>query len=186
MSELGGIQRLSIEDLPADIRRQMEGMSRKHRKKFNKRIIGRAMELVVKIRFALAQGPGREDWKSSAPKTKHAGKFSVNYNERPSGSPVTAGARRLSDTGKFAEAFRILHYGASHVTVGPLRSGKGGKAPFIAHRAETDWGNHITGWDEIATGIVSREIGKGLEKVMRGGDLEDIPRPTPWSIRRQF
>lgn len=172
--------------MPRDLRKQMQGMKRGPRKRFMRRIIGPAMDLVVKIRFLMAQGPGREDWKSSASKTKYNGKFSVNYIKRPSGSPVTPGSRRLSDTGELAGAYGILHHGANHVAVGPLASAKGGKAKKIAERAEKDWGNHITGWDRIATGIVERELSEGLDEVMRGRAIDNIPRPTAWKIRRQF
>lgn len=179
-------KRLTPETLPRDLKEQMDGLSRRNRKRFNRRIIGHAMDLVVKMRFAMAEGPNREEWKSSADETKFNGKFSVRYKKRPSGSPVTAGARRLSDTGELAAAYGILHSDANHVTVGPLRRAKGGKAHLIAERAESDWGNQITGWDRIATKVVELEISEGLDEVMRGRGIDNIPIPTPWKIRRQF
>jgi len=180
------VQYISARDIDKDIRRQMTAMSDIHRKKFMRHVIGNAMYLIVQVRFLTGKGPDRELWKSSAAETKFGGKFAASYKKRPSGRAVTSSSLRLSDTGELRDAFRVLQYSANHVEVGPTTRAKGGVAKKIAERAETDWKNHIVGWDRGAIKIMDMEIEKGLDLVARGISIDKTPKPTQAQIRSKM
>lgn len=174
---------INARDLDDDIRKQMQAMSPLKRKKFMKNVIGHAMYLVVKVRFLTGKGPGKKQWKSPSAETKFGGRFSKKYKKRPSGRPVTSSSLRLSDTGELRDSYKVLHYGANHVEVGPLASGKGGKAKVIAEAAEENWNNPITGWDKVALDIVDMEVEKGLDMIARGLSISRTRKTTEGQVR---
>ena len=158
-------QYLGIEDVPEDFTKQLTALNKSfNARAWNKKVIGGAMILNVQTGFLRQEDPKGNKWKSSAPETQFAGKFSVNYKKRSDGSPVTASSLRLTDSGELRESYDVVKVMKDNVEVGP----KGNRNQTIALAAEENWKNHIVGWGPRGIRILDHIISRALDYIIQG------------------
>lgn len=157
------VQTITLEQLPMDIAAQARGLSA-GRMKFL-RFVGNTMVKFVKMRLLSGKGVDQKPLKSWAKDTKFADRFSLAYNVRPSGRPVTVASKRLLDTRQLANSYQIVGESMNHVAVGP----RGERNSVIAEN-EAEHGNDLVGWDDQTIGMIEREMDAWLTNVAMGTD----------------
>ena len=162
-------EQLTPKQFEADLRRQTAFMDKPNRRRFMRKAIGHTMQSQVIVRFARGGYESPGDWKSASAETKYDGRWSKDYDTRPSGDEVTAGKIRNVDTRQFANSYRVISADHEHATVGPGVSGKGGKAPLIAEREE-NIDNHIVGFSSETIRALDTEMQNYLDHMARTGE----------------
>ena len=169
-------RRLKPDQVAADIRKQQERLTGSaSRKKLHRMVVGPVMVTGVIMRFASGVGPENKPWLSGAKSTKLGGKYSTEYDKRPSGRRVSAASIRNTDTGALANAHTVKTADASRVVVGPGVRGKGGKAVKIMER-EAKYGNYAVGWDKPLRRVLNAEIQAFVDEIAMGRPPRYLPK----------
>jgi len=169
-------RRLKPEDVQKDIEKQRRLLTgNASQKKMNRMVVGPIMVTGVIMRFLKGKGPDDKPWLSKAKITKLAGKYSKDYNKRPSGRQVSGGSIRNTDTGALANSHTVKTADATHVIVGPTVRGKSGKAIKIMER-EALYGNHAVGWDNKLKQILTAEQQAFITDIANGKTPRYLPK----------
>ncbi len=145
---------ISFRDMPGFIRSVAEIYDPVNLKKDYFKVVANLMLNFIALRFARAKDSEGNSWTSNADKTKFGGRFSVNYNKRPSGNKVSAGSKRLFDTGTLMNSYKVLYISNHKVVVGPT----GSRNTLIAEVAATKWHNDIVGWSKKDVELANKEF----------------------------
>lgn len=140
-----------------------------------RKVAGKVMENMVLIRFLRGGYIAAGDWISKAAETKFGGRWSVSYNKRPSGKPVTPDKIRMVDTNNLANSYRVLEADHNHVTVGPGKTSHGGAGPLIAEKEENA-GNAIVGFTSEINNALKYEMENYVDLVARGKEPPYLPK----------
>lgn len=133
---------ISLAQLPGSISRMRQTFDEGHLKRGFLLPMANRMLRETQDQFTKGKDPTNRLWKSSASSTKYNGRWSKNYNRRPSGLPLKRSDTRLRDTGKLRDSYKITKAKNRKVIVEPV----GDKQQMIAGAALKNWGNHIIGW----------------------------------------
>ncbi|MCK4521160.1 MAG: hypothetical protein KAU20_01210, partial [Nanoarchaeota archaeon] len=111
---------ITLDQLPESLRNVARTFSPVPLKRGFMLPMSKKMERETREQFSRGKDPRGRLWKSTAPRTKYNGRFSVNYNIRPSGAPVRASSVRLRDTGELMNSIHSTKVTAKNIVVEPV------------------------------------------------------------------
>ena len=113
------IKRINARFLKRDMMNQRKALASVPRRRWVRKVIWPVMHNGVLIRYLTGKGPGGKVWKSASARTKFGGRWSADYDTRPSGDAVTPDKLRNVDTGELADSYHPIKMTADECIVGP-------------------------------------------------------------------
>ena len=166
-------EHLRPDEVGEDIRKQQRMLEPAVQSRFIREVVGPLMTSMVSFNFLRGKDPNGKTWKSWAAKTKFGGRWSLEYDKRPSGTPVTADKTRLVDTGALADSYKEKTRSARNVIVGPT----GSTHEKVAENEEKH-GNFITGWGNDALRALAAEMQEFVNRMALGRYPQSRPVST--------